>query len=142
MNRKDVHGGTTREGACGPIQRKSDYGLEWCDIKRQGTVHLSTVFFTPQGTESVLEMVDAQDEASFISPTSTGTPKVYLNGVYDGRIESVEKIFELVKAEDVCVAGVGNSAKTTFFWNPKVIIDKSLGSYTETAVGECIAPTH
>jgi len=140
MNRKDVHGGTTRADACAPMQRNSDYGLEWCDVARAGNVFLKTVFFTPQGTESVLEMTDSGDDAVFIAPATTGGKKVALTGIYSGDIDSVEKIFELVKAEDVCVAGLGNSAKMTFFWNPKMIMDKSLGSQIQNSVNECIQP--
>ncbi len=140
MNRSDVHGGTTRANACGPIQRKSDYGLEWCDVKRKGIVYLSSLFFTPQGSESVLQMVDSQDSAYFIAPGSNGSKKVYLNGIFKDRIDSVEKVFDLVRKEDVCVAGVGNSAAETFFWNPKMVIEKSLSAAMQKAEGECIPP--
>ncbi|MCX6802905.1 MAG: hypothetical protein NT067_07430 [Candidatus Diapherotrites archaeon] len=140
MNRKDMHGGISSEQSCSPTQRKSDYGLEWCEVTRQGSVFLKTVLFTPQGSESTIELTDSQDSASFIAPTTAGGTTVMLNGVYDGSIDSVEKVFELVKAEDICVAGTGNSAKTVFFWNPKVIIEKSLQKYIDNATGECIQP--
>ncbi|MEM0359717.1 MAG: hypothetical protein QXK06_00055 [Candidatus Diapherotrites archaeon] len=140
MNRKDLHGGISSEQTCAPVQRKSDYGLEWCDVKRQGNVLLKTVLFTPQGSEAFIELTDSQDDAVFIAPGTAGGKKVHLSGIYAGRIESIEKVFELVKAEDICVAGVGNSAKTVFFWNPKVIIEKSLKQYIDNATNECILP--
>jgi len=140
MNKKDVHGGTTRAGACARIQRKSDYGLEWCEVNRAGIVHLATVFFTPQGTEATLEMADSLDDAYFIAPGTSGSKKVTMQGVYNVDIESVERVFELVKMGDVCVAGAGSSAKTTFFWNPKMVIEKSLGSQMASAASECIPP--
>ncbi|MFH1234345.1 MAG: hypothetical protein V1493_01915 [Candidatus Diapherotrites archaeon] len=140
MNRKDMHGGISNEQSCSPNQRKSDYGLEWCDVSRQGAVFLKTILFTPQGTESAIELTDSHDDASFISPSSAGSKKVMLNGIYAGSIDSVEKVFELVKAEDICVAGAGNSAKTVFFWNPKVIMEKSLQKYVDNATNECILP--
>jgi len=139
MHRSDIHGGTTNVTACGPVQQSTSYGLEWCDVTRKGTVYLSTMFFTPQGAESVLELKDSHDSASFIAPGASGH-RILLKGVLTERIESVEKIFELVRKEDICVAGKGNSAGVKFFWNPKMVIEKSLASEMSAAKGECILP--
>ncbi len=135
----DVHGGVGVTECAGTFSTAS-YGLEWCDIKRKGNVFLKTMFFTPTESESILNAVEGLDSMSFVSPTSSGTEQVFLNGTHSHAIESVERILNLVRAEEVCVTGYGNEVRTTFFWNPEKVLENSLGEEMENAVGECIAP--
>lgn len=137
-NRRDVRGGTGRIKCAGNFATHQ-YGLEWCDVKRKGHVFLKTVFFTPLESVSTLELVEAADDAVFIAPNATGK-QIELSGTGGLDITSVEKILELVKEEKVCVAGVGNSVKATFFWNLKNLIDSTLSNILASVPQQCIAP--
>ena len=137
-NRRDVRGGTGRVKCAGSFGTHQ-YGIEWCDVKRRGNVFLKTVFFTPLRSASILELVEAADNATFIAPNGTGK-QIELSGITGLNITSVEKILELVEQEKVCVAGVGNSVKATFFWNPKNLIDSTLSNIVESVPQQCIAP--
>ncbi len=137
-NKRDVRGGTGRVKCAGNFGTHQ-YGVEWCDVKRKGSVFLKTVFFTPLQSASILELVEAADDATFIAPNGTGK-QIELSGVTGLDITSVEKILELVEQEKVCVAGVGNSVKATFFWNPKNLIDSTLSNIVESVPQQCIAP--
>ncbi|MEK6941894.1 MAG: hypothetical protein AABW85_03490, partial [archaeon] len=95
--------------------------FEFCEPKQFGNMYLKTVFYTPQGHQSVLKMSVAQESASFITPTSSGTTVPLANTVLGREIHSVEDIFDLVKSEFVCVSN--EESKTEFWWNPKKVFE-------------------
>jgi hypothetical protein len=134
--RRDVRGGVGRTKCAGSFDTHQ-YGIEWCDVKRKGDVFLKRVLFTPQNTTSMLEIVEAADDAVFITPKGIGK-QVELFGVEGLTITSVEKILRLVEEKKVCIAGLGNSAKATFFWNPQELTKSTLSRTLDSVLGQCI----
>ncbi|MEW6295806.1 MAG: hypothetical protein AB1467_05975 [Candidatus Diapherotrites archaeon] len=113
------------------------YGLVWPDPVRQGKLYLETVFFTPKGQDSVLNMVASSGSTTtkFYTPKSAGS-KVSLNGVMISSkqsIDSINKILELMKESKVCVETSGSS-QASFFWNPKIALQQLEGSGTYKAL--------
>jgi len=103
------------------------YGLVWPDPVRQGSLYLKTVFFTPKGQDSVLDLVasSGSTQTKFFTPKNAGS-KVSLNGVMISNkqsIDSINKILELMKQNKVCVQSTGSS-RAAFFWNPKIALDQ------------------
>jgi len=135
-NRRDVRGGVGRLQCAGSFETHQ-YGIEWCDVKRQGSVFLKTVLFTPQNSPALLELVSAVDDAVFITPQGMGK-KVETSGIEGAAITSVEKILKLVEENKVCVAGVGSNTRATFFWNQKEIVDSTLKATIDGIPAQCI----
>lgn len=118
------------------------YGFEWRNANNSGRVYLRTVAFTPQSVErgpvsSSLVLKLYQDDATLKTSSDAGTT-VALNGnssipynSLGSELNSIDKVFDLVKEEYVCV--VGNE----FFWNPKKVYD-SLSSEFEKVNDLCI----
>lgn len=105
------------------------YGIEWCDtLQNSGNVFLKTVFYTPQGKDSSLNLVVYSDNAKFIGEEVEGQNGLPLNGVsgipsnsLSDNIESIEDILDLVKNRYVCVSGSSDNAK--FYWNPAKVLE-------------------
>ena len=119
----DTHGlNEFRQCAILPGQlEQTSYGFEFCEPKQFGNMYLKTAFYTPQGHQSILKLSVAQESASFITPTSSGTTVPLANTVLGREIHSVEDIFDLVKSEFVCVSN--EESKTEFWWNPKKVFE-------------------
>ena len=136
----DTHGLSTRCALVGPNQR-SKYALEFCgNMINYGTVSYETVFYTPQESDSYLQLTDvASDDAVLVSASSTAK-KVPLNG--NGAtddISSMQDVFNLVQDGYMCVSGTNLNAE--FFWNPKKVFETFQGK-EEAALDACIQATN
>ena len=81
-----------------------------------------TVFYTPQDSTSILQLVDAaSDDAKLVTIDEQGDD-VFLsgNGVTN-RIDTLQDVFDLVQDEYICIQGTNLNAE--FFWNPKKIFE-------------------
>lgn len=134
---KDIHGGVGASQCAGTFSI-TDYGLEWCAVKRSGPVFLSTVFFTPQGSTGILQMTDAQDNATFFTQSAQGR-QVSLDTAA-ASISSVKNVLDLVAQDQVCIVGRGNSVQQQFFWNPQELVQVNLQTILNTIPGQCIGP--
>ncbi|MEM4598916.1 MAG: hypothetical protein QW400_04495 [Candidatus Diapherotrites archaeon] len=134
--RRDIRGGVGKTQCAGSFETHQ-YGVEWCNIKRQGDVFLKTVLFTPQESVALLEIVSSADKAVFISPKGTGS-RVETGGMEGITITSVEKILKLVEEKKICVAGLGSNSRATFFWNQQELIDAAFKSTIESIPSQCI----
>lgn len=135
----DTHGlNEFRQCARVPGEKEqTSYGFEFCSPTKFGTMHLKTVLYTPQGHQSYLNLNVAQEEASFITPTTSGTKVPLATTALGSEINSVEDIFNLVGAEFVCVSN--EESKTEFWWNPKKIHEQMADKEAELAAS-CIEP--
>lgn len=121
----------------------NSYGLEWCQKDKSGTVALQTVFYTPAKSVSALRITQSRDDAEIIGASSRGdslellgVPSIAKN-TKDDAIQSVQDVLDLVRDEVICVNGLGNSQKTDFFWNPKLVLD-TLNKERENVQNICI----
>lgn len=127
------------------------YGLDWENADYAGKAYLRTIFYTPAGNETGIASKKPEGNIYFYTPDSEGASAA-LKGVggmnnndFDGggssAINSVEDIIGMVEEGTMCVSGSG--AKTSFWWNPKAIYEKtgSLGrnmhDFTE-GITDCI----
>jgi len=118
----DVHGTSAKCARLGGIDNSAySYGFEWCDSTRTGNVYLKSVFFTPQGKESVISKTGANESMAFMLANGLQAERVPLTGSIAGQINSVKDVFAQVKSNNVCVSGTG--AKQEFWWNPKTVLD-------------------
>ncbi|MCX8190451.1 MAG: hypothetical protein N3F05_04470 [Candidatus Diapherotrites archaeon] len=134
--RRDIRGGVGKTQCAGSFSTHQ-YGVEWCNIKRQGDVFLKTILFTPQESVALLEIVSSSDKAVFISPKGTGN-RIETGGIEGATITSVEKILKLVEEKKVCVAGLGSNSRATFFWNQQQLIDAAFKNTIESIPSQCI----
>ncbi|MBN2067188.1 MAG: hypothetical protein JW744_01845 [Candidatus Diapherotrites archaeon] len=140
----DMHGGITGNLSCAVATDITDYGIEWCNPIRQGSVFLQTVVFTPQGKSSTMKKTTYSDDMSLITADSSGS-QVALNGVpgmeYNSfgtsTIDSIEDVFELVRENKVCIIGADSRISNQFFWNPKAVLEE-LSQQRSLAEKECI----
>ena len=107
--------------------RPYSYGFYWSSPTRAGEVFFETVFFTPKERDSILRITakSGGTGVKFYTPTTSGE-QVTLSGVMiesRNRIDSVQKVFDLVREEKMCVMG-NDSRSVEFFWNPKVGLDE------------------
>ena len=133
----DSHGINARCALVGANER-SKYALEFCDDPIEfGSVFYETVFYTPQDSDSYLQLIDvASDNAKLIGATVSGT-KTPLNGNgITSDISTVEDVFDLVSDEYLCVSGTSINAE--FFWNPKKIF-ATIENNEEQAINACIS---
>jgi hypothetical protein len=136
-NTPDIHGGTGKT-MCSGARRNYEYGIEWCNVRRKGSVFLETVFFTPQNaSHATLEITRAVDDAIFISPGARGK-KIELTGMGLAKIRSVEDTFKLVEQGLACVTT--NSARTQIYWNPKEVAELGLKDVKDAVPEMCIQP--
>ncbi len=142
----DKHGGISGNLQCAIGTQITDYGIEFCNPIRSGSVFLQSVVFTPQGKDSLMKRTVYSDEMILYNAGDKGT-QVSLNGVPGMRfnsygtsgIGSVEDIFDLVRENKVCIIGQGNRIRNQFFWNPKVVLEE-LANQRNIAEAECIPP--
>ncbi|MCR4335508.1 MAG: hypothetical protein NUV57_03150, partial [archaeon] len=133
----DTHGISTSCALVGQNER-SKYALEFCtDPINFGSVFYESVFYTPQDSDSYLQLVDvSSDNANLIGSTESGK-LVRLNGNgITSNVASMEDVFNLVKDEYVCITGT--NLNTEFFWNPKKIFE-SFENKEEDAINACIS---
>ncbi len=132
----DTHGISTKCALVG-LPKESRYAFEFCqDPVNFGKVFYETIFYTPQDSDSRLEIVDiASDEARLIGTTTGKRVPLNGNGVTP-RITSLQDIFNLVKDEYICITG--SNIKSEFFWNPKKLYSTILPK-EEEAINQCIA---
>ncbi|MEK6957388.1 MAG: carboxypeptidase regulatory-like domain-containing protein [archaeon] len=114
---------------------KNIYGIDWQRATKKGDVYLRTIFYTNPNDDVVIKAVKGPSALDFFTPDSKGG-LVALNGVsgmpYNnfaggsvGTIDSIDDVFALVEAGQVCVTNSGDSTK--FWWNPQAI-------YTQTGL--------
>ncbi len=140
----DSHGGITGSLRCAIGTEITDYGIEWCNPLRQGTVYLESVVFTPQNSSSLIAKTAYSDEMTLIGVDNRGS-QIALNGVpgmeYNSygtsSIDSLEDILDLVRESKVCVIGQGSRISSQFFWNPKAILQE-LAQQRAEAKENCI----
>ena len=139
----DFKGMVQRANACSKGTAPSDYGFEWCNMKKKGNVYLGTVFFIPQDSKdkALLKMraMHNTDEAQFVYPDGEGTGQMSLKPVEfeNTYIRSVEQVINQIEAENVCVAGYNNPSKVNFFWNPqKILTEKYSNLLAEVNISE------
>jgi len=129
-NRADVH---ALNAQCANVSnnRETSYGVEWCNASRQGNVSLETVIFTPQKSSGIIKKTAASNDMVLMGIDSegaqlalNGVPGMEFNSYGSSVIDSVERVFELVKQEKVCVVGHGTRQQAKFFWNPKPVLEK------------------
>lgn len=132
----DTHGISARCALVGQNER-TKYALEFCqDPINFGSVFYETVFYTPQDSTSLIQLVDASsDSAIFIAAGETGDD-IFLsgNGVTN-RINTLQDVFDLVENEFICIQGTNLNAE--FFWNPKKIFD-TIQDKENDAINACI----
>jgi len=124
----------------------TDYGIEWCNPKRSGSVFLESVVFTPQNTVSLMKRTAYGDGMTLITADNRGS-QVALNGIPGMRynsfgtseIDSIEDVFALVRESKVCLVGADNRKSNQFFWNPKIVLQELSQERTE-AEESCIRP--
>ncbi|MEK6957387.1 MAG: carboxypeptidase-like regulatory domain-containing protein [archaeon] len=136
----DTHGISAQCALVGANER-SKYALEFCERNAPmidfGSVFYETVFYTPQASNSYVQLTDgASDKATLIGAATSGT-KVTLNGNgVTSKIGSLQDVFDLVKDEYVCVSGTNINAE--FFWNPKKIFS-TIQNKEDQALNACIS---
>ncbi len=136
----DTHGISAQCALVGANER-SKYALEFCERNAPmidfGSVFYETVFYTPQASNSYVQLTDgASDKATLIGAATSGT-KVTLNGNgVTSKIGSLQDVFDLVKDEYACVSGTNINAE--FFWNPKKIFS-TIQNKEDQALNACIS---
>jgi hypothetical protein len=122
----------------------TDYGLEWCNPKRNGSVFLQSVVFTPQNKRSLMKRTAYSDDMALYNAGDSGS-QIALNGIAGmpnnsygtSGIDSIEDVFDLVEENKVCLIGQGSRISNKFFWNPKVVLEE-ISSQRSMADEECI----
>ena len=140
----DIHGGISGNLDCAIGTEITDYGVEWCDPIRKGSVFLQSVIFTPQGKSSLMQRSAYADAMTLYNAGEKGN-QISLNGVPGmannsfgtSGIGSIEDVFELVMENKVCLIGKGSRISNKFFWNPKVILEEISGQ-RKVADEKCI----
>ncbi|MCX6799427.1 MAG: hypothetical protein NTW59_05030, partial [Candidatus Diapherotrites archaeon] len=144
QNSWDMHGGITGNLRCALGTDVTDYGVEWCNPTRKGSVFLESVVFTPQGSSSIMKRTAYSDEMTLLGAGNSGS-QLALNGVpgmeYNSYgtsgIDSIEDVLDLVRENKVCLVGQGNRISNKFFWNPKEIL-QVLAKQRTDAMNKCI----
>jgi len=112
---------------------QNSYALEWSGAEKEGTVFISSIFFTPTGKRLVLKA--QSPEMQFFTPNAEESGTVQLGGIdtmpfnyqeSTETIDSVRRVFSLVREEKVCVTNSGN--ESMFWWNPSALFGAK-GSY-------------
>ncbi len=136
METPDLHGlSPEATNAQIPQDKTTAYGWVWKNPIRTGKFWLETLLFTPLDSDSKMHLISSSNNAVIYTPNqsavlneaSSSTPLVDLTGVTSKQITSIQKVLDLVKTENVCVGGIGNSSYAYFFWNPEKV-DDSLDS--------------
>ncbi|MDP2973588.1 MAG: hypothetical protein Q8N60_00915, partial [Candidatus Diapherotrites archaeon] len=143
----DEHGGITGNQQCAIGTDITDFGIEWCNPIRKGSVFLEGVIFTPQNSTSLMKRATYSDDMQLISVGNKGS-QIALNGIAgmshnsfpSNNIDSLEDVFELVRDNKVCLIGQGNRIRAQFFWNPKAVLEV-LAAERDKAAEKCIKIT-
>lgn len=135
----DTHGISARCALVGQNQR-SKYALEFCgEPVNFGTASYETVFYTPQGQEASIQLVDvASDSAKLIGTKGSGKSLPLNGNGVTPQINTLQDVFNLVSQGYMCVSPT--NINTEFFWNPKKIFEGALRSQEDAAVNACIGP--
>ena len=133
----DTHGISTRCALVGENER-SKYALEFCENPINfGSVFYKTVFYTPQNSDSYLQLTDVSSDSAILIGSRVEGKKVQLNGTTNTKnISTLEDVFDLVKSDYLCISKTSLNAE--FFWNPKKVMD-SIQSKEEDAINSCIS---
>ena len=135
-NTADVQGGISKASGgprCAIGRQDGEYGVEWCNIREEGPVFLGTVMYVPAGANQAnLKMISSVDSSFFIGPdgTSVSTAVDLVSSSHTVSIESIQDIFNHVKTEEVCIAGLGSGSNEKYFWNPAKIFENNDGIQT------------
>ncbi|MFH1545207.1 MAG: hypothetical protein ABIE23_03925, partial [archaeon] len=106
-----------------------DYKLEWDNVNYQGNVWYKSMFYTPTEELYALHTVSPTSKMTFYSPSVvSGGSSVTLNGVkgssgteYFNEMNSLNKIFDLVREGKMCIADNGRTVD--IFWNEKALYE-------------------
>ncbi|MDO8537985.1 MAG: hypothetical protein Q7S21_03820 [archaeon] len=128
-NTTDLHG-LNNNLECARLggDQLSAYGLEWCSPVNTGKVLLETVIYTPVNSNAIIKKFVSSDDAGMRFKTiDGGTVKTATQfSLNKGEsVNSIERVFDLVKENKMCVTT--NDSSTTFWWNPKPLLDGSNG---------------
>ena len=129
----DKHGGISGNLSCAVGTEIADYGVEWCNPIRNGSVFLQSVVFTPQNKDSIMRrtayadgmsLYNAEDQGGSSQISLNGVPGMQNNSSGTSSIDSIEDVFDLVRENKVCVVGQGSRISNKFFWNPKIVLEE------------------
>jgi hypothetical protein len=104
------------------------YGVGWPKADTPGDVYLKTVIYSP--VTGAYSLNAASDNVTIATPDASFRNAVDLRGISNmaynragntasDRISAIDDLFELVKAQQVCVTNTG--VATSFWWNPKTV---------------------
>ncbi|MBU0636174.1 hypothetical protein KKE06_04065, partial [Candidatus Micrarchaeota archaeon] len=107
------------------------YAIDWEKAVKGGDVYLRTVFYTP--AEKSYSLFSLSDNATLRTADQGEGESIELRGISDmafnrkgttdtDRITALDDLFTLVEQGAVCVTNTG--VRTSFWWNPKTILEK------------------
>ncbi|MDO8624817.1 MAG: hypothetical protein Q7R47_01945, partial [Candidatus Diapherotrites archaeon] len=107
------------------------YGVDWTKAETKGDEYLHTVMYSPVNGNYSLNA--ASGNALLATPDTPFAKAVDLKGIStmaynragasaSDRITAIDDLFELVKAQQVCVTNTG--VATSFWWNPKTVMEQ------------------
>ncbi|MEM4257123.1 MAG: hypothetical protein QXD98_02065 [Candidatus Diapherotrites archaeon] len=99
---------------------KNSYAVDFGFAQYNGDTYLKTIYYT-NPKESFSLKAQSQN-VSFITQYYSGN-EVSLSNNQEKQVQTMQDIFKLVEAKEVCVTGFGQ--KTEFFYNPKAIYEKN-----------------
>ncbi len=125
-----------------PDEKLSDttYGLLWDSAQYSGDVYLSSIIFVPSGDSYAIKAMS--DNVRFLTPNSAELDVAELSGLQKETVRSIADVLKLVEDEKVCVTSSGG--KTTFWWNPKWLLETkgsvlSIKEFEKSLKDKCIS---
>ncbi|MDD3159951.1 MAG: hypothetical protein PHQ98_03220, partial [Candidatus ainarchaeum sp.] len=92
------------------------YGLEWLNTDFKGLVGYKGAIYFPAESSGKLRILNSKESATFTTTNSSGSELVINTAT---TIDSLQKVFDAVKNEQVCVLG-----GTNYYWNNTTGLDK------------------
>lgn len=133
----DMHGMNTDCALIGGEYAATTYGFEFCDPVKFGNLYLKTIFYTPQGRDSLMKAYVGNDSMQLYGNIIGSQVDLPGTMEFSQEINNVENILDLVKAGHVCVSSTDTKAE--FWWNPKDIYEaESFLEYEDEAINNCI----
>ncbi|MBI5553523.1 MAG: hypothetical protein HY917_02165, partial [Candidatus Diapherotrites archaeon] len=124
---------------------ESAYALDWSNGSNPGSLYLQTIFYTPNGQHAAIKASSANTQFASNGQNYDSSLDLGSNAYSADPVSSIQKVFELMRNEEVCMTASGTQA--TFWWNPKPVYEQSiqgqvaqLDYQNQNPQSQCIGP--